>query len=112
MPHAFTAEELLRSVRGREPRIGGATVYRALAAMVDAGFVEVVGTRDGAAAYARCRSTGHHHHVVCTSCGVVAEAACELDSVLERLESSSGFRLTSHDLALRGVCPTCRKKGA
>ncbi|HEY3316811.1 MAG TPA: Fur family transcriptional regulator [Coriobacteriia bacterium] len=112
MPGAFSAEELLGSVRQREPGVGAATVYRALKAMRDAGFVEAVGTREGAVVYARCRGTGHHHHLVCTACGAVAEADCELDRVLERVASASGYTVTSHELALRGVCPACRKKGA
>lgn len=108
MPGVFTAEELLACVREREPRIGTATVYRALAAMAEAGFVEPVDTREGAAVYARCRSAAHHHHVVCTSCGAVAEAECELGDVLRRAERACGWSVTSHELTLRGLCPRCR----
>jgi Fur family ferric uptake transcriptional regulator len=109
MPGGFTADELLAAVREREPGIGVATVYRALAAMAEAGFLEQVGTRDGAAVYARCRSGGHHHHVVCTSCGAVAEADCGLDEMLAGVERASGYDVTSHELTLRGLCPRCRK---
>lgn len=109
LPRAFTAEDLLRAVREVEPGIGAATVYRALSAMTDAGFVEVVGAREGAAVYARCRSAGHHHHLVCTSCGAVAEADCELTDALARVAEASGYELTSHELKLEGVCPACRE---
>ena len=112
MPHAFTAEELVLAVRRHGSSVGVATVYRALAAMAETGFVEVIGRRKGAAVYTHCRQVGHHHHVVCTSCGAVAETECELDEALRRFESSSGYRVTAHDLALGGICPACSSKEA
>jgi Fur family ferric uptake transcriptional regulator len=107
MPGVFSAEELLASARVVEPRIGIATVYRALTAMTDSGYIEQVDARDGAALYARCRSVGHHHHLVCTSCGRVEEAECHLDDMIERLRATRGFVVTAHDLNLSGLCAEC-----
>lgn len=107
---AFTADDLLAASRRRAPRVGPATVYRALASMAEAGFVETVGSRDGAAVYARCRSAGHHHHLVCTACGRVAEADCALEAAVESAERASGFTVTRHEFALYGLCASCAAK--
>jgi Fur family ferric uptake transcriptional regulator len=102
----FSIDELACDVRAGDPGIGLATVYRAVAAMEATGFVERLGTRDGAALYARCTHAGHHHHLVCTSCGAVTDVECTVDT-----SSASGqgdFEVTDHRLVLYGVCGSCR----
>lgn len=111
MPGTFSAEELLRTVKAGTPGIGSATVYRTLAAMAEAGFVEQVGVKDGAAVYARCRSGGHHHHLVCTSCGRVAEADCDVAPAVENASRASGFTVTRHEFDLYGLCAACAGRG-
>ena len=103
---AFSAGDLIAEVRRAAPGVGPATVYRALAAMEESGFIEKVGTRDGAALYARCRHEGHHHHVVCTSCGAVADATCPIDV---GAMSVGDFAISGHSLVLYGLCGGCRK---
>lgn len=106
---AFSVDELAADVRATDPRIGLATVYRAVAAMEATGYVERLGTRDGAALYARCAHDGHHHHLVCTSCGAVTDVACTVDT---RSASGHGdFQITDHRLVLYGVCGSCRRAG-
>src|SRR5699024_9136283 len=56
--------------------IGLATGYRILQALAEAGEVDVVRTGDGEALYRLCRSTEHHHHLLCRRCG----RAVELDA--------------------------------
>jgi Fur family ferric uptake transcriptional regulator len=111
MPGAFSAEELLRAVQAGTPGVGSATVYRALSAMAQAGFVEQVGVKDGAAVYARCRSGRHHHHLVCTSCGCVAEADCDVAPAAESASHASGFTVTRHEFNLYGLCAACAGRG-
>ncbi len=63
-----TAQEIHAQLREQGTRVGLATVYRALQAMVDDGEVDVLRTDDGEAAYRRC-GPNHHHHLVCRRCG-------------------------------------------
>ena len=105
---AFSPEDLLAAVRRSSPGVGAATVYRALGAMESAGFVEAVGVRDGATLYSRCRRSGHHHHVVCTSCGSVAETGCSFDPSAE--VTDTGFTISSHSLVLYGLCARCQQE--
>lgn len=103
---AFTADDLLAAVREKTPGVGTATVYRAVTAMEAAAFVEPVGMRGAARLYVHCSHQGHHHHVVCTGCGAVAEAECEVGTSASCAE---GFTITSHDLTLYGLCPRCQR---
>ena len=72
-------------------------------AMEEAGFIEAVGSRGNAALYVHCAQEGHHHHVVCTSCGAVADAECSVPTV-----ATNGFAITGHELSLWGLCPRCQ----
>jgi Fur family ferric uptake transcriptional regulator len=105
MRAAFSAEDLATIVRDKG--VATATVYRAVTAMQESGFIESVGSRDGATLFARCRADGHHHHLVCTGCGAVAEAGCDLGAALSTTANASGFTLTRHELTLYGLCAAC-----
>ena len=103
---AFSADDLWAAVRHESPGIGLATVYRAVTAMEAAGFIQAVGTRAGATLYIHCGKSGHHHHVVCTGCGAVADAEC---SVSATSTGADGFAITGHELTIYGLCPGCQK---
>jgi Fe2+ or Zn2+ uptake regulation protein len=106
---AFTVDELVEVVREIDPKAGAtATVYRAVAAMESAGFVQRVGSRDGAALYVRCSGTPHHHHVICDRCGRIAKTDCPFGP---ELGASNGFVITRHEVTLYGLCPTCAPEG-
>lgn len=110
LPGAFSASELAGAVRSRDSRIGLATVYRALAALEASGWLTRAGERDGAALFVRCGAAGHHHHLVCTQCGHVEHAPCPVEPALAEAARASGFRITEHELTLRGICGACDDK--
>ena len=98
---AFTVVDVFAQARKKEPTLGLATVYRTVELLREAGSV-----RQLAGAYVRCHS-GHHHHLVCTSCGAVEETElCGVPSpaVLRRRH---GFRAETHDLDVYGLCARC-----
>ena len=109
---AFTAEELAAQVRTDSPGVSTATVYRSIAAMAASGYLTEVGDRDGAALYARCEESGHHHHVVCTACGATAHAPCPVDASALASAAPEGFVVTSHEVRLYGLCARCAEAGA
>jgi Fur family ferric uptake transcriptional regulator len=57
---------------------------------------------------------GHHHHVVCTVCGEVRDAAVDpaseaaIGRLVERIAAAAGYRATAHRMDIEGTCPTCR----
>ncbi len=109
--HAFTAEELVAALSDAGVSSGVATVYRALAALEETGYVARVGDRDGATLYARCETSGHHHHMVCVACGYVAPASCPVDDATIEAAARAGFLITDHEITLYGVCRDCLSAG-
>jgi len=98
---AFTVVDVFERARRKEPSLGLATVYRTVELLRDAGSV-----RQLAGAYVRCHS-GHHHHLVCVSCGAVEETElCGAPSPTE-LRRRHGFRAESHEFEVYGRCARC-----
>lgn len=108
MGGAFTVEALVGSARCEDASIGVATVYRAVSALEQSGWLERVGERSGSALYARCPAGDHHHHhLICTACGRMEPADCPLGPAAQNSETESGFVVTGHDVTLYGLCPAC-----
>jgi Fur family ferric uptake transcriptional regulator len=107
----LTAQDIHAVLREREERVGLATVYRCLQNMVDTGQVDVLFTADGEATYRRC-SPGHHHHLVCRSCGRAVEVAGPgIQSWADRVAAEHDFVDVSHTLEIFGVCRACATGG-
>jgi Fe2+ or Zn2+ uptake regulation protein len=108
MVGAFTVEDLASVVRADEPSAGAtATVYRAVGAMEQAGYLKRVGSRDGAALFAHCSIPAHHHHIVCDRCGRMTATDCPVGPEVTSAAEKAGFVLTRHEVTLYGLCPTC-----
>ena len=102
-----TAQQLHDELRQQGNSIGLTTVYRTLQALADAGDVDVIRTGEGEAAYRRC-STGHHHHLVCRSCGRAVEVSGPaVERWANAVAAEHGFRDVSHDLEIFGTCANC-----
>jgi len=102
-----TAQELFaRMVRsGRGP--GLATVYRTLQALVRSGLARTFSAGEGEIAYKLCEP-GHHHHLICESCGLVVEIpSCEVERWARAAARRRGFRVSSHQAEIYGTCESC-----
>lgn len=107
---AFTVEDLHASLVRADAGMGLATVYRAVAALIDTGFLATVGARAGVTLYARCAGGEHHHHLVCTGCGTIAPIDCPLDAGVKDEARRSGYTITGHEVVLYGLCTACGGK--
>ena len=109
----FTADELLDLCRQRDPAVSRATVYRTLAMLEEAAFVEGLDTGDGGRKFEHVIGHAHHDHMVCTSCGRIIEFT---DEQLERRQELAarrhGFHIESHSLKLFGKCRACQGTAA
>jgi len=107
-PHEFrTAQQIHDELLHRGDRVGLATVYRTLQAMTDAGELDALRNTDGETAYRRC-TTGHHHHLVCRTCGRTVEVSGPaVESWANAVAEQHGFRNVSHDLEIFGTCDEC-----
>jgi Fur family ferric uptake transcriptional regulator len=102
-----TAQQIHDELRHKGQGIGLTTVYRNLQLMADAGELDVIRTADGEAAYRRC-SGGHHHHLVCRSCGRTVEVSGPaVETWAAAVAERNGFRDVSHELEIFGTCSEC-----
>jgi len=106
---AFLSAQELHALLGRRGvRIGLTTVYRNLQALVERGEVDCVRTADGEIVYRKCRTVQHHHHLVCSNCGLSVELKNEeLERWARRIARRHGFSEVSHELELFGLCRAC-----
>jgi Fur family transcriptional regulator, ferric uptake regulator len=103
-----TAQDLHMELRQAGEPIGLTTVYRTLAALADAGFLDTF-DREGEQAFRRCGDL-HHHHLVCETCNTVEEiAAEEVERWVHDVAEARGFTVTGHRADIFGVCPDCRR---
>jgi Fe2+ or Zn2+ uptake regulation protein len=91
------------------------SVYRNLTVLAEAGVVRrIVGTDEHARFELAEDLAGHHHHLLCLTCGSVIDvsAAPRLERALSeaaRLAAEEvGFEVTEHRIDLVGVCSRCR----
>jgi Fur family ferric uptake transcriptional regulator len=104
-----SAQELHAMLRQRGDRVGLTTVYRTLQGMADSGEVDVMRPPGGEHLYRRC-SEGHHHHLVCRSCGRAVEVAGPaVESWASRVAADHGYADVSHTLEIFGTCPDCAR---
>lgn len=102
-----TAQQVFAELQANGPKVGLATVYRALQAMADAHEVDIVRTPDGEAAYRVC-TPGHHHHLVCRECQFTVEIAAQfVEDWANSVAREHGFTDAGHELEVYGLCSTC-----
>lgn len=106
-PGFRSAQEIYARLRADGTRIGLTTVYRALQALAESGEVDVLRGADGEAAYRLC-SEGHHHHLVCRTCGDTVEVeARAVERWAERIAAEHGFTDVDHTVEVFGRCGRC-----
>lgn len=104
-----SAQELHAMLRERGERVGLTTVYRTLQSLADADEVDVMRPPGGEHLYRRC-SDGHHHHLVCRSCGRTVEVAGPaVETWAERVAAQHGYVDVSHTLEIFGNCRSCAR---
>ena len=98
-------------VSRRHPGIGLVTVYRTLEMLSGLGLICEVHAGGDGRSYLTRRPAGHHHHLICSDCGAVADfTGCDLGELERRLARQTGFSIRSHLLEFLGQCRECRHK--
>lgn len=102
-----SAQEIYDSLRHKGDQVGLSTVYRTLQAMVDADEVDALRGGDGETLFRQC-SAGHHHHLVCRSCGRAVEVeGPTVEKWADGVAAEHGFRDVEHTLEIFGTCAEC-----
>jgi Fe2+ or Zn2+ uptake regulation protein len=101
------AEAIATRVRDRVGHVSLQAVYEALHALTAAGLIRRIEPA-GSAARFEGRVGDNHHHVVCRSCGVLADVDCAVGDVPCLTASDDhGFAIDEAEVVYWGVCPDC-----
>lgn len=104
----ITAQDLYDRLRRREPKIGRATIFRTLEALVAAGVARRLEQDGHVYGYVACRPE-HHHHLACDRCGRVEEIEeAYITPVADRVAADLGFTIDDARLDFYGLCASCR----
>lgn len=103
----MAAEDVYKILLAQNQSIGLATVYRVLTQLEDAGLV-IRNKFEGGGAVFELNDESHHDHMVCVSCGDVAEFFDErIEAQQEKIARRRGFVIHDHALTLYGKCKNC-----
>ena len=100
-------EALAAGVRDRIGHVSVQAVYDALHALTGAGLVQRI-EPPGSPARFEGRVSDNHHHVVCRSCGVVADVDCAVgEAPCLTASDDHGFMIDEAQVIYWGQCPDC-----
>ncbi|SRR6266571_4415700 len=110
--HPLTIHDILERGRG----LAMSSAYRNLTVLEQAGVVHRVITREDYARYELAEElTEHHHHLICSSCGLVRDMPTDvrvervMRSVMTDMPAEV-FTPQSHRIDVMGLCPDCAKE--
>lgn len=110
-PHADT-DSIIGLVRADLGDVSHQAVYDVLRALTDAGLVRRIQPRGSVARY-EARVGDNHHHLVCRSCGVIADVDCAVDTTPCLTASDDhGFLIDEAEVIYWGLCPDCTTPSA
>ncbi|MDC8983143.1 Fur family transcriptional regulator [Mycobacterium marinum] len=109
-PHADT-ETIYSAVREILPDVSRQAVYDVLGALTSVGLVRRIQPSGSVARY-ESRVGDNHHHVVCRSCGAIADIDCAVGEAPCLAPSGDsnvldGFVVDEAEVIFWGMCPDC-----
>jgi len=105
-PHADT-EAIFHAARRQLPDISRQTVYDVLNALTAVGLARRIQPAGATARY-ESRVRDNHHHVVCRSCGAIADVDCAIGAAPCLTASDDlGFDIDEAEVIYWGLCPDC-----
>jgi Fur family transcriptional regulator, stress-responsive regulator len=105
-PHVDT-DALIGHARERLGAVSHQAVYDVLRALTTAGLVRRIEPAGSVARY-EARVGDNHHHVVCRSCGAIADVDCAVGGApCLTASDDAGFSIDEAEVVYWGRCPTC-----
>lgn len=105
-PHADT-DSIIGVVRGSVGEVSHQAVYDVLRALTTAGLVRRIQPSGSVARY-EARIGDNHHHVVCRTCGAIADVDCATAGAPCLTASEDhGFAIDEAEVIYWGTCPRC-----
>jgi Fur family transcriptional regulator, stress-responsive regulator len=105
-PHADT-DQLIGVVRANLGEVSHQAVYDVLRALTVAGLIRRIEPAGSVARY-ESRVGDNHHHVVCRSCGAIADVDCAVGAApCLTAADTHGFTIDEAEVTYWGLCPDC-----
>jgi Fe2+ or Zn2+ uptake regulation protein len=105
-PHIDT-EAVIALVRVDQPKVSHQAVYNVLGVFTDVGLVRRIQPAGASARY-ESRVGDNHHHVVCRSCGVMADVDCAVGHTPCLTASADhDYVIDEAEVVFWGTCPGC-----
>lgn len=105
-PHG-TTEDVAEVVRTEIGTISRQAVYDALGVLVDHGLIRRIQPAGSPARY-EDRVGDNHHHVICRTCGQMADVDCAVgDTPCLTAVDDSGYEIDEAEVIYWGRCPAC-----
>lgn len=105
-PHADT-DSIVGAVRADLGDVSRQAIYDVLRALTTAGLVRRIQPAGSVARY-ESRVGDNHHHVVCRSCGDIADADCAVGETPCLIASHDhGYAIDEAEVIYWGLCPRC-----
>ncbi|HEX6936630.1 MAG TPA: Fur family transcriptional regulator [Actinomycetes bacterium] len=104
-PHADT-DSIIGVVRADLGEVSHQAVYDVLRALTAAGLVRRFQPKGSVARY-EARVGDNHHHVVCRSCGAIADVACAVGYAPCLTADDSSYEIDEAEVIFWGRCPEC-----
>ena len=106
IPHADT-DAIIGAVRRALPAASHQAVYDSLRTLTDAGLVRRIQHLGSVARY-ESRVGDNHHHVVCRTCGLIADVDCAVgETPCLTASDAGGFVVDEAEVIYWGLCPRC-----
>lgn len=105
-PHADT-HTVVEAARAELGEVSTQAVYDVLRALTEVGLVRRIEPAGSPARY-ESRTGDNHHHVVCRSCGAIADVDCATGATpCLTASNASGFVIDEAEVTYWGLCPEC-----
>ena len=105
-PHADT-DSIIGVVREDLGEVSHQAVYDVLRALTAAGLLRRIQPSGSVARY-ESRVGDNHHHLVCRSCGVVADVDCAVGATpCLTASDDQGFEIDEAEVTYWGLCQAC-----
>jgi len=100
-------DTVIELVRADHPSVSHQAIYDVLRALTEAGLVRRIQPAGATARY-ESRVADNHHHVVCRSCGAIADVECATGHAPCLTASDDhGFVIDEAEVVYWGTCPDC-----
>ncbi|MBE1574607.1 Fur family transcriptional regulator [Amycolatopsis roodepoortensis] len=105
-PHADT-DSIIGAVRTELGEVSHQAIYDVLRALTAAGLLRRIQPSGSVARY-ESRVGDNHHHVVCRTCGAIADVDCAVGPApCLTASNDQGFVIEEAEVIYWGLCPDC-----